>query len=159
MNVRILSTLLGAVLLLTTTSVMSESKICITDSELEELVSLSMGEKLNEEGMMLMSKEELLKFGEEYHQATVDKWQENGIIFTNAEKLNELIDEEVAKALAEHDYSVSDNDVWVPIEIQNQQFYAFCAGRLRYEGVHLYENQKGVLTEDKLRERCKQSGY
>ena len=46
----------------------------------------------------------------------------------------------------------------VPIEGRSEQFIAFCAGIIRYENVHLYENEKETMTEEELRKHCKNFG-
>lgn len=84
------------------------------------------------------TEDELLEFANEFHDAQIKAMKDNGIIFTTEEKLNNFIDEEVARALKSSsddgkEYIKNAMKDMVPYMDDEQKADAYCAGHLRYE--------------------------
>lgn len=147
-----------------------KGRTCLSDEEFDEVLEMSVDEKINKDGMIYISEERYLELLDKYLWETVDKWKENGIIVTSEDKINEIVDEEVARVVAglgsdEYiDYLGSDEHVqdtyklMSPMMTKDQRFFAYCAGQLRFEDMHLNAHEKEAINEDMVKNMCKAAG-
>ena len=134
--------IIGIILLLISTSVMSEDKLCLTEDQYVELyrdIEGEMIEKFEEEldqykeklveeligGKLVYTEDEYDAMLRDFLQFQISEWKEEGIIVVSIQDLEglveELVDEEVARVLSEgDDYQVTDRDIQEGIKLMER---------------------------------------
>ena len=130
--------IIGIILLLIATSVMSEDKICLTEDQYVEIVQDIEGdmiekfeeklgqykEELVEEligGKLVYTEEEYDAMLRDYLQFQIQQWRTEGIIVVSIQDLEKFVDDQVARALSGGDnYSISDEEIRAGIRLMER---------------------------------------